>query len=336
MTQTPYQDVIQNKEIFITGGAGFIGSTLIGRLIENNRITVYDNFNRNSLSSKPYAAHPNLHVVEGDIRDAQKLCAAMSGAQIVVHAAAIAGIDTVIRKPADTLNINITGTTNVFEAARNLPNLERLVNFSTSEVFGQAAFNSEETDTASIGAVGEARWTYAVSKLATEHMAFAYNRQFGIPSTTLRPFNIYGPGQVGEGALHIFIRKALTNEDIFVFGDGHQIRAWCYIDDMIEGLMLSIVHPGAIGESFNIGNARAVTTVLGLAQTVCRVLESKSKIVFRPPLASDIELRIPSVKKAAEVIGFRARTDLEEGIVRTARWYKERLQELPELPDIFK
>lgn len=327
---------VKGKNIFITGGAGFIGSTLIGRLIEDNKITVYDNYNRDSLSGKSYSGHPNLNVVKGDILDVKALSEAMGDANIIVHCAAIAGIDTVIKKPVDTLKINMLGTSNIFEAAKKLKNLERLVNFSTSEVFGQAAFNSEETDASSIGAVGEARWTYAVSKLATEHMAFAYHRQYDIPATTLRPFNIYGPGQVGEGALHIFIRKALQNDDLFIFGEGHQIRAWCYVDDMIDGLMMAIQHKDAIGESFNIGNAKAVTTILGLAQTVCRVLESKSKIVFKPPLSSDIELRIPSIKKAKEVIGFSARVDLEEGIAKTAQWYKKRLDNLPELSSMFK
>ena len=138
----------------------------------------------------------------------------------------------------------------------------------------------------------------------------------------MRPFNVYGPGQTGEGAIQIFIRKALNNEDITIYGDGTQIRAWCYVDDMVDGLLKALENPKAIGESFNIGNSRAVTTIYGLAEVVCRVLNSKSKIVFKDALSADIELRIPETKKADKVIDFKAKIDLEEGILRTAKWYK--------------
>lgn len=326
---------LTGKKVFITGGAGFIGSSLIGTLIENNRITVFDTFQRDALSNKPYAKHSNLRLIRGSVLDSDALCREMRDHTIVVHCAAIAGIDTVAKRPTETMHVNMLGTANVLMAASRVDNLERVVNFSTSEVFGGAAFNSEESDNSSIGACGEARWTYAVSKLAGEHLAYAYFRQFGMPCVTVRPFNIYGPGQIGEGALHVFIRRALKNEDIFIFGGGTQIRAWCYIDDMIEGLMSVMTRHEAVGESLNIGNARAVITILGLAQTVCRVLNSQSHILFKEALSSDIELRIPSVKKAQELIGFTASVDLEEGIRRTAEWYTRHNAELPKLPEMF-
>jgi UDP-glucose 4-epimerase len=314
--------MIKNKKIFITGGAGFIGSTLIGCLIDNNKITVYDNFRRDALHGKSYVNHPNLTVIRGDILDFKLLQRSMEGAQIVVHCAAIAGIDTVIKKPTETMRINMIGTANVLEAARELEDLQRLIDFSTSEVFGQSAFRAEENHITHIGAVGEARWTYAVSKLAGEHLTKAYNEEFGMPTVTLRPFNIYGPGQVGEGALRIFIQRALKNEEIQIHGDGNQIRAWCYIDDFIDGLLLAMTHPNAIGESFNIGNARAVLTIYGLAQTVVRVLGSSSPIRFTRKDYADVELRVPSVAKAKKLMGFEAKVDLEEGVQRTAEFYK--------------
>ena len=214
------------------------------------------------------------------------------------------------------------GTANVLQAAREIEDLQRLIDFSTSEVFGQSAFRAEENHITHIGAVGEARWTYAVSKLAGEHLTKAYNEEFGMPTVTLRPFNIYGPGQVGEGALKIFIQRALKNEEIQIHGDGNQIRAWCYIDDFIDGLLLAMTHPDAIGESFNIGNARAVLTIYGLAQTVLRVLDSSSPIRFTQKDYADVELRVPSVAKAKKLIGFEAKVDLEEGVQRTAEFYK--------------
>ncbi len=314
---------IENRQIFITGGAGFIGATLIGRLIDRNRITVYDDFRRDSLSGKPFAHHPNLRVVRGNVLDFPSLSKAMEGAQIVIHCAAIAGIDTVIKRPTETMRVNMVGTANVLEAARGLPELQRLVDFSTSEVFGTTAFRAEESHQTHIGAVGEARWTYAVSKLAGEHLAKAYHSEFGMPTVTLRPFNVYGPGQVGEGALRTFIQRAIKDEEIQIHGDGNQIRAWCYVDDFIEGLMLAITHPAAVGEAFNIGNARAVVTILGLAEAVVRVLKSNSKIRFTRKDYADVELRVPSVRKAREQLGFEAKVDLEEGISRTAEFYRQ-------------
>lgn len=328
--------MISNKKIFITGGAGFIGSTLIASLIEFNDVVIYDNFTRNSIKNKSYANHPNLTIVHGDILDLNDLTQAIQGSNIVIHAAAIAGIDTTIRHPVQTMTVNMVGTYNVLEAARTLPKLERLVEFSTSEVFGTKAYKVSESTTAVTGAVGEARWTYAVSKLAGEHLTHAYHSQYGMPTVTLRPFNVYGPGQVGEGALTIFIRRALKDEDLFIFGEGSQIRAWCYIDDMIEGVLKAISHPKAIGESFNIGNPRAVTTIYGLAETICRITRSDSKIIFKDPLSADIELRVPDVKKSSEVIDFRAKVDLEDGINRTIEWMNKHEHLLPQLSTMFK
>jgi UDP-glucose 4-epimerase len=143
-----------------------------------------------------------------------------------------------------------------------------------------------------------------------------------LPVVTVRPFNVYGPGQTGEGAIQIFIKKALKNEDIHIDGDGSQIRAWCFVDDFVDCLIRCVENPKAIGESFNIGNSRAVITILGLAQLVCRVLKSDSKILFDPPLSADIAIRIPSVQKTLEVLEFKAKVDLEEGVLRTAEWMK--------------
>ena len=122
--------------------------------------------------------------------------------------------------------------------------------------------------------------TYAVSKLATEHLSLAYWTQHGLPTAVVRPFNVYGPGQVGEGALSTFIKRALHDEEIKIHGSGTQIRAWCYVDDMVAGIMACLTHPNAPGKAFNIGNPRAVTTIYGLANTVIRLLGSRSKVGF--------------------------------------------------------
>ena len=316
---------IENKHIMITGGAGFIGSSLIGRLVEKNKIVAYDNLARDSLKDKPFRDHPNLTLIKGDILDTAHLQKAMDGANIVVHCAAVAGIDTVIKRPVQTMRVNMVGSANVLDAAAKLPHCERVVCFSTSEVFGQHAFRSSETDNTVMGQVGEARWTYAVSKLAEEHLAIAYFQESWLPTTVVRPFNVYGPGQVGEGALRTFIIRALQNLPIEIHGDGTQIRAWCYVDDMIEGVLLAMIHPKAVGESFNIGNPRAVTTIYGLANTVVRVLHSSSPIHFTRKGYADVELRVPAVSKAQELLQFEAIIDLEEGIRRTADFYRSHL-----------
>ncbi len=314
--------MITNKNIFITGGAGFIANTLIKNLIEDNKITIYDNFHRDTLTNSGYLNHPNLTVVKGDVLDLTTLTEAMKGADIVVHAAGIAGIDTVIKSPVRTMRVNMIGTANALEAARVNGVKDRFVDFSTSEIFGSHAFKSAETDTAVSGSVGEARWVYAVSKLAGEHLAHSYYKEHQLPVVTVRPFNVYGPGQTGEGALQIFIKKALKNEEINIYGDGTAIRAWCYVDDFVDCLMRCIEDPKAIGESFNLGNSRAILTTLGLAEAVCRVLKSESKILFKDALSADIEMRIPSVQKTKDILGFTAKVDLEEGIQRTAEYFK--------------
>ena len=315
--------MIYNKTIFITGGAGFIANTLIKHYVENNKIVVYDNFHRDTLTNSGLSNHPNVTIIKGDVLDLDLLTTSMSGADVVIHAAGIAGIDTVIKNPVQTMRVNMIGTSNALEAARINKIQDRFVDFSTSEVFGSMAFRSSETDATVAGSAGEARWTYAVSKLAGEHLAHAYHSQYKLPVVTVRPFNVYGPGQTGEGAIQIFIKRALQNEDIKIDGDGNQIRAWCYVDDFVDCLIRCIEDPKAIGESFNLGNARAVITILGLAQTVCRVLKSDSKIVFEAPLSADIAIRIPSVEKTWEVLGFKAKVDLEEGVLSTANWMKE-------------
>ncbi|MEO6254698.1 MAG: NAD-dependent epimerase/dehydratase family protein [Ferruginibacter sp.] len=315
--------MIENKTMFITGGAGFIANTLIKHYVEKNKIVVYDNFHRDTLTESGLASHPNVTIIKGDVLDFELLCSSMKGADIVVHAAGIAGIDTVIKDPVRTMEVNMIGTANALRAAKENNIKERFIDFSTSEIFGSMAFKSSETDQTVSGSAGEARWVYAVSKLAGEHLAHAYFKQHGLPVVTVRPFNVYGPGQTGEGAIQIFIKRALKNEEIFINGDGAQIRAWCFVDDFVECLISCIENPKAIGESFNLGNSRAVMTTLGLAQTVCRVLNSKSKISHKPALSADIELRIPSVTKTEELLGFKAKVDLEEGILKTADFFKQ-------------
>lgn len=316
--------MLSDRRILLTGGAGFIGTALARRLLEHNHVVIYDNGHRNALKDSGLPGHANLRVIQGDVLDASGVREAMKGCRMVVHLAAIAGVDTVLRMPVTTMKVNLFGTYNVLEAAVAEGGIERFVDFSTSEVFGTYAYKVSEGDVTSLGAVGEARWTYAVSKLATEHLAHNYNVQYGLPALSIRPFNIYGPGQVGEGAVHRFIVRALGGEDIEVHNDGSQIRAWCYIDDIVDAILLCLENPGAVGQAFNIGNARSVCTIYDLARHVLRLAGSSSKLRFVDWPHPDVELRVPNLDKARKILGYAPQVDLEEGLVRTIAWYRER------------
>jgi UDP-glucose 4-epimerase len=317
---------LQGKRILITGGAGFIGTTLARRLVNENEVVAVDNLHRDALSGTDLVDHPNFRFVEGDVLDVGQLRELAPGATHIVHAAGIAGVDTVLMSPVRTMRVNVIGTYNALEAAvATLDTLERFVEFSTSEVFGQHAFNVQEGHVTTIGSVGEARWTYAVSKLAGEHMAHAYHSELGLPSVSVRPFNIYGPGQIGGGAIRAFIESALAGSDLEIHGDGSQIRAWCYVDDMVEALLLALEHPSAVGESFNVGNARSAVTIYDLATRIKRLSGCPGEIRFVPLDYTDVELRIPNVDKARTLLGFEARVELDEGLERTIAWYRARL-----------
>jgi UDP-glucose 4-epimerase len=317
--------VLNGKRIFITGGAGFIGTTLARRLVDANEVVAIDNLHRDALTGTPLAEHPNFTFHQADVLDLDAMHELAKGATHIVHCAAIAGVDSVLESPVRTMRVNLIGTYNVLEAAvATQSTVERFLDFSTSEVFGTHAFRVQEGQVSTIGSVGEARWTYAVSKLAGEHMAHAYHDELGLPAVTVHPFNVYGPGQIGGGAIRAFIEGALAGRDLTIHGDGSQIRAWCYVDDMVVGCLLCLEHSDAVGQTFNIGNTRSTVTIYDLAQRVKRLTGADVEIVFQPLHYADVELRIPNVEKAREVLGFEAKVDLDEGLEKTIAWYREK------------
>ncbi|SHJ49483.1 dTDP-glucose 4,6-dehydratase [Hathewaya proteolytica DSM 3090] len=316
---------IENKRILLTGGAGFIGTKLCSMLHGNNEILIYDNLNRNAIKKTNLLQCENVNLVKGDILDINHLKSVVDEFKpnIVIHLAAIAGIDTVIKNPVKTMQVNMIGTYNVLEVLKdNMDGLERVIDFSTSEVFGSYAYKVNEKSTTNLAPVGEARWTYSISKLAGEHLAHSYYKEYNMPVVTVRPFNIYGPGQVGEGAIHEFVVRAIKNEQIQIHGDGDQIRSWCYIDDFVKGIVLCIETKEAIGQAFNIGNPRCTITISMLAEVIKRISDSRSEIKYVPKNYVDVELRIPSIDKAKEILEYEPQYDLTKGLKETIEWYR--------------
>ena len=314
-----------SDKVLITGGAGFIGTSLALRLVEAGReVVLFDNLHRNALPGTALDGHPAVTLVRGDVTDAAAVREAVRGCRKVVHMASIAGVDTVMRNPVLTMKVSLLGTMNVLDACLEAGTADRVIDFSTSEVFGRYAFNVTEGDATLLGAVGEARWTYAVSKLATEHLAHNYFKQYGLPTVAIRPFNIYGPRQVGEGAVHHFIVRALRGEPLHIHNDGSQIRAWCYIDDIVDGILVALERDTAVGHSFNIGNPRSTVTIHHLAREIVRLSGSTSVLERVEWSFPDVELRIPNIDKARRILGYEPRVELEEGLLRTIAWYRGR------------
>lgn len=310
---------MKGKSILITGGAGFIGGRLASQLRDENAVVVMDNMNR---SQSALAEVDGVEYVRGDVLNSDDLNDAMTGRNVVIHAAGIAGIDTVGKSPVSTLRVNALGTDKVLQAALRAGVDDRIICFSTSEVFGAFAYDVSEYDCTSVGAVGEPRWTYATSKLMAEHLAVSYWQEFGLPTVVVRPFNVYGPGQIGEGAVRKFIGQALSGQDIVINGDGSQIRAWCFVDDFVDGILRCLDAPSAVGQDFNLGNSRAVVTTLDLAQRIIRLAGSESRIRHQPPLGADVQVRVPDTQKAERLLEFKAHVDLDDGLVKTIEHYR--------------
>ena len=328
-----FEHGITDSHIVITGGAGFIGTTLARCLADDNRVTLFDNLHNDAFSTSAVRQHPNVTLVKGDVQDLESLCAVVDDSvEYVVHCAAIAGVDTVIQNPHLTLEVNIEGVFNVCKAAANRPNLKRLIEFSTSEVFGSKAYNVDEFEISPTFTVGEARWTYAISKLTGEFIAHSYHTKYGVPTVTIRPFNVYGPNQVGVGAIHHFVVRAVKGEDLVIHDDGSQIRAWCYIDDFVDGVLRTLVADSAVGRSFNIGNPRSTVTTYNLARMIINLADSTSRYRFEKRGMQDIALRIPNINSARKELGFEPQIELEEGLLRTIEWYRNRVAEEAKAP----
>ena len=316
---------LTGKRVVVTGGAGFIGTTLARRLVDDNEIVAVDNLHRDTLGGTALADHPNFTFVQGDVLDAPFLTEVVRGATHLVHAAAIAGVDTVIESPVRTMRVNLIGTYNALEAAlATKDTIERFIEFSTSEVFGTYAFKVDELHVTTQGSVGEARWTYAVSKLAGEHMAHAYHDELGLPTVVRAAVQRLRPGadrRRRDPRLHRDGARRKRSRDPrrrladprLVLRRRHGRGAPARARAPERGRRELQRRQRALGRD-DLRPRRSASS----GSTGC-----PGELVFQPLHYTDVELRIPNVDKARELLGFEAKVELDEGLERTIAWYRE-------------
>jgi UDP-glucose 4-epimerase len=323
---TPHHASRITHHCVVTGGAGFIGSHLVERLLaDGHRVTVIDDLStgrRENLTA--VAAHPGLRFIESTVSGCAELTELVAGADQVFHLAAAVGVELVVREPIRVIETNLGETQALLEAAavRRTP----VMLASTSEVYGKSAkAEFAEEDDLLIGPPTHSRWSYACSKLMDEFLALAFAQERGLPVVIARLFNTVGPRQTGRYGMVLprFIAAARRDEPLRVYGDGQQTRCFGFVQDTVEALVRLAATPAARGEVFNVGGTEEVT-ILELARRVIALLNSRSIIELVPyheayaPGFEDMRRRRPAVAKLARVTGFQPATPLEEIIRRTA------------------
>lgn len=314
------------RHVLVTGGAGFIGSHLVERLLaDGKRVVVIDDLstgNRDNL--RTVSSNSKLRIIESKISTCTGLKDLITGAESIYHLAAAVGVDLVVKQPIHVITTNLHETEVLLEAA-STTRVPVLV-ASTSEVYGKSAKPAfSEDDDLLIGPPQQSRWGYACSKLMDEFLALAYARERGLPVVIVRLFNTVGPRQTGRYGMVLprFIAAARADEPLRVFGDGRQSRCFCYVLDTVEALVQLQNTETARGGVFNIGGSEEIS-MMELAKLVVTTLGSKSTIQLVPyaeayaPGFDDMRRRKPVVGKLARVTGFEPRTTLVEIIRRTA------------------
>ena len=314
------------KHVLVTGGAGFIGSHLVERLLAAGKsVVVLDDLSTGSLDNLSWVSgEPALRVVQSKISACSELAEMVAGAESIYHLAAAVGVELVVKSPIRVLATNVRETEVLLEAAaaQGAPVLLT----STSEVYGKSqkpAFSEE--DDLLIGPPHQARWSYACSKLMDEFLALAYAKERSLPVVIARLFNTVGPRQTGRYGMVLprFIAAAKQGRPLKVHGDGQQSRCFCYVRDAVEALVGLQNCPTAGGQVFNVGGAEEIT-MHGLARLVIEILGSNSAIELIPyseayePGFEDMRRRKPVTEKLAAAIGFRPGTPLRTIIELTA------------------
>jgi UDP-glucose 4-epimerase len=316
----------QSQTILVTGGAGFIGSHLVERLLAGkNTVVVLDDLSTGSLANlESVRTHRRLHFIQSKISACAELSKLAARADFIFHLAATVGVELVVKSALNVLESSLLETQSLLRAAAASGTPMLLT--STSEVYGKstnAAFDEE--DDLLIGPPGQSRWSYACSKLNDEFLALAYARERGLPVTITRLFNTVGPRQTGRFGMVLprFIGAALAGQPLKVFGDGRQTRCFCLVHDVVEAMIRLQQCSKARNEIFNIGGTEEVS-IRELAERVVKTLRSQSPIEFIPYDQAysrgidDMRHRKPRVAKLRRFIGFHPRTPLRKMIQLTA------------------
>jgi len=304
--------------ILVTGGAGFIGSHLCDRLIEDGHIVfVLDDFSTGvPLNLTQLADNPSFVLVKGSVLDFDKLCHLVRDVDYVFHLAAAVGVFNIVNKPLASLLTNIRGTENVLESA-SLFNTPVLLT-SSSEVYGKNISDSlKESDDRILGSPTTLRWTYSEAKAIDESLAYAYYKEKGLETRIVRFFNTVGPRQLGSHGMVLprFISAALNDEPIEIYGDGNQTRCFAHVYDVVEALMAIAFSDMTIAKVINIGNNTEIS-IASLAQRVISEIGSKSKVVHVPYSQAygdgfeDMERRVPNIDLIFELVGWKPMRNL--------------------------
>lgn len=313
--------------ILVTGGAGFIGSHLVDKLVGGGHdVRVLDDFSSgNADNLKRYQGKKNFQIIKGTITSSEDVKKAVKDVELVYHLAAVVGVKHYVKDPMNVIKVNIKGTENLLEAASGV---KKFLFTSTSEVYGRNTQLPLKEDTDRVlGATWIDRWCYSTAKAVDEHLCFAYHRQRGLPVAIVRYFNVYGPRADTSdysGVIPIFIRRILENKPPEVHGDGKQTRCFTYVDDIVDGTILAAENVN--GEVFNLGTDKE-TSIMQLAQLLLRIMGSRLNPVLVPyekfygKYYEDIQRRVPDYSKAKKQLGWEPKTTLEDGLRKTAVSY---------------
>jgi nucleoside-diphosphate-sugar epimerase len=324
-------------KVFITGGAGFIGSHLAERLIERgDRVMVLDDLSTGSMENIDHLiGRPGFEYRIGSATNEPLVSELVDRCDVTVHLAAAVGVRLIVEKPVHTIETNVKATEAVLAAAARKQKLVFVA--STSEVYGKSdKIPFSEEDDLRLGPTSHSRWAYACSKALDEWLALAYLREKNVPVIIGRFFNTVGPRQTGRYGMVLpnFVMQALKGEPITVYGTGEQSRCFGHVQDAVESLLRLIATPSAVGQVYNIGSDREVT-IQRLAEMVRDAAGSRSsieRIAYEKAYAEgfeDMERRVPDVRKLEKTIGFRPRTPLETIIADVVADCRTRLAQLP-------
>jgi len=308
--------------LFLTGGGGFIGSHICEALLsEENQLIILDHFHRNALKYLEKPEGDKLVIFKGDVTDYELLKHIVRSyrPEAIINLAAMAGIETVERKPLSCIETNFFGPYYLSKLAIE-NDVDRLIHFSSSEVYGEVSDGSAEDSVTPIGPAKDARWSYASSKATGDHLISSFEKQYGLNGVVIRPFNIFGERQTGHGAISHFIVWALQGKNIRIYGDGSQVRAWCYVKNLVDATIKLIDAPET--GIFNIGDPRSPETIMVLAEQIIELTGSTSETVCVPKRSVDVDYRVPNVDKAKNELGWVPTYDFEEGLKRTIDWYR--------------